>query len=152
MSESTLQIRVVLNAEIVMAQVRCLVAIADPDTPRHYRAIELSAFHALSDLQRMSRKAAIELGLIKEDTISIDVNADEMATHEAARLRAGLQWYADGKHMMGMEAWDDEEGWLCGFDDDGAMVEPGRVAKAILKGKMLNPDEDDDLICIEAKL
>lgn len=73
----------------------------------------------------------------------------ESAETDIARLRAGIQWYADGKHMMNMDDWDIEEGWLCSVGEDGEMVEPGNVAKAILDGKMMNPDPDGDQACIE---
>lgn len=72
----------------------------------------------------------------------------ERAEADIARLQAGLQWYADGKHMMNMDGWDIEEGWNCS-SLESAMVEPGNVAKAILDGKMMNPDPDGDQACIE---
>ena len=62
---------------------------------------------------------------------------------EINRLRAGLQWYADGEHYT-LDEWDEEEGWLCPPNFRSWMVEPGHVARAILAGQEMNPNSDAD--------
>lgn len=73
---------------------------------------------------------------------------------EIARLRTGLKWYADQGHITA-ELWDEwelEEGWLYPPNDGAWMVEPGRVAQAILDGGTINPDPDSELLVIPAAL
>lgn len=64
---------------------------------------------------------------------------------DAERLRDGLQWYADGKHVLMDPEWEVEEGWLCPPNEESWMVEPGYLAKAILNGMAMNPDSEADL-------
>lgn len=63
---------------------------------------------------------------------------------EIARLRACLQWYADGHHYLFSPDWEEEEGWLCPPNEESWMVEPGHVAKAVLNGWEMNPTGEDD--------
>ena len=66
---------------------------------------------------------------------------------EIARLRAGLQWYAD-HHHYDLEGWEDCSGesanWLFPPTEHSWMVDNGGIARAILDGHEINPDPDAD--------
>lgn len=84
-------------------------------------------------------------------SLRASVQAQPVASAEVARLRAALQWYADGNHYIA-EDWDtcsgEGENWLFPPDDSAGMIETGHIAKMILDGGHMV--EDDDYIVAEA--
>lgn len=70
------------------------------------------------------------------------------ARRDAARLRGGLQWYADGNHYE-LPGWEDCSGessnWLFPPDSEEPwMIDDGGVAQSILAGHSINPNRDED--------
>ncbi len=64
---------------------------------------------------------------------------------EIERLKGGLQWYADGNHYE-LEGWEDCSGessnWLFPTKgEDSWMVDDGGIAKAVLDGWWINPNQ-----------
>jgi hypothetical protein len=64
---------------------------------------------------------------------------------DVERLKAGLKWYADGSHVVGLDDdWDTVSGepqnWLCG--PESGMVENGGVAKTVMDGGYIVDDEE----------
>lgn len=73
---------------------------------------------------------------------------------EIERLKKGLAWYACGQHYE-LDGWEDCSCESPSFlfpsepaDDMPWMVEDGGVARAILEGAHMNPDEEADEIVI----
>lgn len=97
------------------------------------------------------RKARAEMEAMERDLCAANARIAELEK-DAARLRAGLEWYAGGEHYIFEgpfdRRWEIEEGWLCPPTDDSWMVEPGRVARVILDGHSMNPDKDADEITL----
>lgn len=132
------------------------------------RTLELQLTAALAQVEEQ-RKTASQLAdnWTNTERLLAAANAElaqlrarlEEVGRDGERLKAGLQWYADGNHCDNLvttmdttdwdNAWELEEGWLCAPHDQPWMVEPGNVARAILNGQMINPDSDADLITVE---
>lgn len=77
--------------------------------------------------------------------------AMEEAPSEIERLRAGLQWYADGHHYD-LPDWEDCSGespnWIFPNSDQvigepSWMVDNGGIARAVLNGDYVNPNHAD---------
>jgi len=70
------------------------------------------------------------------------------AQRDAARLRRGLAFYADGSHFYHDDGWDTVSGEPQNFwcDEHGATVEDGAIAKHVLNGWDMPADDDDDMI------
>ena len=76
------------------------------------------------------------------------------AAQTEARLRRGLQFYADGCHceLGDPTDWDSVSGepsnFLC--DEHGSMIEDGTVAQRILEGYDIGPDDNGEFVFIDA--
>lgn len=101
--------------------------------------------YALQDCRRAAALAA--------EIESLRARLAEAAQTEE-RLRRGLQFYADGSHYeFGDPAdWDSVSGepsnFLC--DEHGSTIEDGSVAKRILEGANIGPDDDGEFVFIDA--
>ena len=105
--------------------------------------------------RRLEEHGTVEISLAANGDLSFTPKVEAVQeSNEIQRLRAGLQWYADGKHCLLENEWESEEGWLCPppiadvTPEPGWMVEPGGVARAILEGMSINPDGDADEIVV----
>ena len=112
-------------------------------------AIAHKAQDALATVREQTREESEhfrrQIGYLSAEQHSSSQPAQEPT--EIARLRAGLQWYAD-HHHYDLEGWEDCSGesanWLFPPTEHSWMVDNGGIARAILDGHEINPDPDAD--------
>jgi hypothetical protein len=102
----------------------------------------------LTDMDTLEGRIAWydKLAGVRKNAVAALEPAARSVPAEIERLRAGLQWYADGHHYD-LDGWEDCSGessnWLFPPSEHSWMVDDGGIAGAILQGQWINPNHAD---------